>query len=87
MIPLLLADPATLTALALGGSALAGLGTTAATLFNQPKAPAQPGPTPPASTPTGTPSTNKSATGPSFLAAAAAPPQSGQTGGKTLLGQ
>lgn len=87
-IPLTLAfDPATLTAIGIGLSGLAGVGSLANSLFNAPKAPSLPAPTPPASSPVGTPGTNKAPGGPSFLAAAAAPPPTSQQGGKTLLGQ
>ena len=88
MITLTLADPVTLTALGVGLSGLAGAGTLATQLFSsKPSAPSMPAPTPPSQTPTGTSSTNKVGSGPSFLAAAAAPPTASQQGGKTLLGQ
>ena len=78
-------DPATLTAVALGASALTGAGTLAATALNKPKAPSTPAPAPPSQNPTGTPTTNANQPAPSFLAAAAAP-QGGQAASKTLLG-
>jgi hypothetical protein len=89
VITLVLADPASLTAIALGASALTGAGSLAAQLFSSgPKAPAMPAPTPPANTPVGTPSSNKGGVGgQSFLAAAAAAPGAQQQSGKTLLGQ
>ena len=86
-IPLLLAvDPVTLTAIGVGISALTGIGSVIASATNKPKPPAMPAPTPPATTPQGSPDTNKPA-GNSFLAAAAGAPAAAQQGGKTLLGQ
>ena len=80
-------DPVTLTAIGIGVGALSGAGTLAATLLTpKPAAPSMPSPSAPSQSPTGTPDTNKSASGPSFLAAAAAP-QQGQTANKGLLGQ
>jgi len=78
-------DPATLTAIGVGISALTGAGTLAATALNAPKAPSTPAPAPPSQNPTGTPTTNANTPQPSFLAAAATP-QGGQTATKTLLG-
>lgn len=81
-------DPATLTALGIGLAGLSGAAGVATQLFSpKASAPSMPAPTPPSQTPTGTSSTNKVGSGPSFLAAAAAPPTAGQQSGKTLLGQ
>lgn len=82
-----MADPGTMMAIGLGISALTGIGTTAATLMNQPKPPAMPGTPPPSETPVGTPTSNRPEGGAqSFLAAAAGGQQQQQTG-KTMLGQ
>lgn len=85
-VPLVLAlDPATLTAVGLGLTALTGA-TSLIGGLTAPKAPSAPAAPPPSSLPQGTPSTNK-APGSSFLAAAAGAPPAAQQGGKTLLGQ
>src|SRR6185437_14626223 len=86
-------DPATLTAIGLGVSALAGTAGAAASIINKPKAPAPPEAAPappPQSQPQGSPTSGVPQQTPSFLAAAASPSQSNTTGsgaGKTLLGQ
>lgn len=68
--------------------ALIGLGVGGALGHTAPKAPniSIPQPAPPIQAPTGSASTYK-ANQPSFLSAAAATPQQGQTASKTLLGQ
>ena len=72
-----------------GISGLLGAGSLAAQVFGpKPKAPTMPSPPPPATSPIGTPGgTGRGPGGPSFLAAAAAPPSQSQQGGKSLLGQ
>jgi hypothetical protein len=85
-------DPATLTAIGLGISALSGAAGATASLINKPKAPAPPQAAPappPQSQPQGSPTSGVPQQTPSFLAAAASPNQSNTTGGqgKTLLGQ
>ena len=80
--PLTLADPASLTTMALGA-----VGSLASGLFgSHAKAPAAPQMPAPSQSPIGSPESNKPAAGPSFLAAAAAP-LAGQTQQKTLTGQ
>ena len=87
-IPLLLADPISLTAIGSLIGGLAGAGGLAASVFGpKPKGPTMPSQPAPSQEPVGTPSTNKAAGAPSFLAAAAAPPSQAQVGGKSLLGQ
>ena len=86
MIPLTFADPVTLALIGTGIGGLAGAGSAAYSIFGpKPKAPSMPTPAPPAQSPT-TGIQAPSTTGPSFLAAAAAPSQS-QLGQKSLLGQ
>lgn len=86
MIPLVLADPLTLTAIGTGVSALIGGGSLINSIVNAPKAPTAPSAPPPAQSPNGTPNTNKG-NAPSFLSSAAAAPGQESQGGKTLLGQ
>ena len=82
-------DPVTLTALGtiLGG--LGGAGAAAATIFGpKPKAPQMPTPAPPVQSPVGNQDTNATGqSGPSFLAAAAAPQSNNTAAQKSLLGQ
>ena len=72
-----------------GIAGLIGAGSVAAQVFGpKPKAPSMPAPGQPAQTPTGSQTTAATgAGGPSFLAAAAAPPSMGSLGQKSLLGQ
>ncbi len=86
-LPLTFADPITLALIGTGLGGLAGAGSAAYSIFGpKPKAPSMPAPAPPTQSPTGQPTAPTSGTGPSFLAAAAAPGQ-GQLGQKSLLGQ
>lgn len=85
--PLTFADPLTIGLVTAGLGALGGVGTAAASIFGpKPKAPSMPAPAPPVQSPVGNQGTNAAGPNPSFLAAAAAP-QTGQTGSKSLLGQ
>lgn len=72
---------------------IGNIGHAIGSLFSAPQAPAPeqqpaapPPPAPPVQSPAGSTSTYKNASGPSFLAAAAAPSQA-QQGAKSLLGQ
>lgn len=80
---------------ALGGAAgltalgsLAGAGAAAYSAFGpKPSVPSAPAAAPPIQAPTGSQTSNVSGTGPSFLAAAAAPAANQSAGSKSLLGQ
>ena len=80
-------DPLTLAALA---TTAMSAGSLANSIFNKPSAPKMPAPAAPIQSPMGGPENNTQNTqgqsGPSFLAAAAAP-SSTQLGAKSLLGQ